>query len=1508
MCGAAHVLVAIAQLSRCFLAFAEEVADSCIGPLCADDSPINDVLLLQTRVKFQGDLTNEAFDWSISEAFDKSASLREVKYALERRTNLTDAQAAALIREGMRRWGKETLGLVEEDMSEAENELIEDGEWKQATNNEVIFDAGRDNEQGERARSESTEVIFNDARMLSPQPAPDPVADAAVTEVDAVTAQNDADAALAAHVLDESGAPNTQDISATMVVAPQDTDFTVSPDTVAPDIPTFEDNMAHIWDDTLPSDFATQQAHQAAAAAAARGDGDLVGLHPHELNIPGHGRNRNGMGGYDANQFSVGGYSGAPVHYGDGYGYAGNPADMGYNHGYGHQQSHNHHHIYSPFHNPSTDQDHSSGYNQGHHSVDGNCQASAFGCCPDGKTASMYDGSNCEAAARVNCNTTKWGCCPDMVTESNMDGSSCMQGPHVSSGCYGTLYGCCGDQTTAARFDASNCRDSFGNPTGCRGTRFGCCPDGITVANANESSCNHPIELRPPDPSTPNGQAPPTVVEQMLCQVAEFGCCPDGKTPRPTKGGDCTCLASEFGCCPDGITPKPTQRGQCKGEAGELPDELKPEETVSSNFERNIGKYCSNALTGRKYTELQDCRKKSKYCSWLCADKEFRGTEQCWHLVEDKGKCGTYVERKVLKPPKGVDPRNLTQMFEPTCSNCLRMMNFLATPLYQGALCYYSFYGLQPPFPCMFCKTEMVADCEKKGGEATGAFFFAGIGYCRPPGDQCKFGDKWGRCRVNGYYKSKPSTHDNCRAVCMEDDDCIGYAMDRQLWCWIHTTADGKAPKGWEQYTYPHKEIAGGDGTVGVTCYKYQSKPPPPPLPPPKVDKRGDPIPAPSPPAGGPQFAKITSGTCTSRGLWNINSASVCVQAAKALKFNAGKAKLSDAEGPSGCYYKEGTVGEKLWFAENSNDHEATEERALLCEAQPPDFILIRKGRCEEANGGIYIGVGDKERCSQIAIALKFEKTAPIPSTEADLPSGCIYEGKTKDNKLTWNDNGGVVVANKVQALVCESTSAPPPAPACAPADGKKTDAAWFQIYSILRSSREVSAGPCPPGMVAPAPVPPSGTCVANFPSTAIHGTRGDCKSGKMQVGGSCEVKCGIGQKPSTWRHFGCKKAGEEFTLVCESASPCSIDMPDTVTFEGNVRCDSGIIQFGDTCRIKCPEDSGRIGVAAVECTKEGNHIDFQCTAEMDVAEWNPTQGANACPEGSSVIETIDECALLSKCLNRLGTVSPLSSATKPKGCFADNNNANDYASREPVKFNTHATGGTGSTAYIICKKRGTMSSCPGACYGDKPAGYCPKGNFCVNGNCQDAISVAVWDYGGTNVCPAGSETVTSEEDCRELSRCNGRNGQITVIATSSAPGGCYADTIAPNGAAVSFNTNTVGSPNGKFKICAKRVPRNEMEGYCVAEYVAGTKGTNQCPTGYRRVPNFGNCQTKAAPALGGLNGHPLRNDDPWSGGPNGCMRQGMAGDGPNQLRWYNRDCCGGGTHPGYFPMCEHSG
>lgn len=992
--------------------------------------------------------------------------------------------------------------------------------------------------------------------------------------------------------------------------------------------------------------------------------------------------------------------------------------------------------------------------------------------------------------------------------------------------------------------------------------------------------------------------------------------------------------------------PAPGEGGDGRDHEDVAADELQKEmdagwtEIAAPRYERKERMYCSEAPQGKLFDSLEDCRaERYDYCNWLCADRVWRGTHSCDNFSPSQ--CSSFCEkfnpegllteddletnpdaigdstggvRDVTKtPPNGQKEEEKKKKDDPTAPTCINCVNQLAMQsgffpvVGKGLLCYWSYFGLNPPWPCSYCHTEMRVLCGTEGGEADGAFDKVGEGFCRP--SNCHDGHTQPeKCRTNGYWRPTQSNNYDCRKHCEGNAHCIGYALDSSQFCWIYTNG-GKVPDEWDEYKQDFYDIGGSDGMEGTTCYKYahlESSPPPPPVtedeaPPPAPGPGGVPvIPTPAPPSPGPEFKMILTGTCASQGYWNIFSAFQCGKSGKSLDLPDTVAGLSDKRDvPSGCYFKPGTPNEELWFAENEQDNPASSERQLICQTRAPTFILIRANRCETAPGQ-YKGVKDVVGCNAAAAAMRLEKTEAEEKSQQDLPQGCVYTGTTKANTLMYNAIAMRNTATPKNAVVCVSVNAPAPAPVCTPIDGSEGAAAasvgWLQM-----SSYSGHASPCPPGQRPGVPSPPQGQCTVTLPENVQFGAHG-CQTGVIQAGSFCELKCPFGQKPHEWTNLACNEDGQTFTHQCREANPCAVVLPQGVTFTAGHGCGTGIIQFGARCEIMCPAGSGRVGVSVLHCTEEATMFRFDCTAAMMVAVFGDI-GGNACPAGAEHITAADECASLSKCLGKTGEIVPVSLNDRPRGCFASDRSASGEAS-----FNHHATGAAHAGSSPICKQSGQISNCPGACSGTRMFGFCPPGNGCVNGQCQSAIPVAMWDYTASDTCPSGAETISSEAECRALSRCVGRSGNTATTDDTSHPGGCFAMSLTPDNSDVHFNRNTVGgNTQTAFKLCKKMIPRNAVTGECLAQYIAGTKATNTCPSGFIRVPAYSQCGF-AGQSLGAGFGN-FQNDDPWGGGPNGCMRQGsmQAGDGPNDIRWYNQRCCGGGTHPDYYPICTPS-
>ncbi|XP_033735426.1 papilin-like isoform X3 [Pecten maximus] len=192
-----------------------------------------------------------------------------------------------------------------------------------------------------------------------------------------------------------------------------------------------------------------------------------------------------------------------------------------------------------------------------------NCENMLYGCCRDGRTASLGPGyQGCPSEEVVvepdepilvgGCAGTRYGCCEDGLTSAlGENRHGCPEKETVLiGGCAGTRYGCCEDGLTSALGE-----NRHGCPEketvligGCAGTRYGCCEDGLTSAlGENRHGC--------PEKET---------VLIGGCAGTRYGCCVDGVTSAlgenrhgcPEKetvliGG---CAGTRYGCCEDGLT------------------------------------------------------------------------------------------------------------------------------------------------------------------------------------------------------------------------------------------------------------------------------------------------------------------------------------------------------------------------------------------------------------------------------------------------------------------------------------------------------------------------------------------------------------------------------------------------------------------------------------------------------------------------------------------------------------------------------------------------------------------------------------------------------------------------------------------------------------------------------------------------------------------------------------------------------------------------------------------
>ncbi|XP_021340999.1 papilin-like isoform X4 [Mizuhopecten yessoensis] len=256
-----------------------------------------------------------------------------------------------------------------------------------------------------------------------------------------------------------------------------------------------------------------------------------------------------------------------------------------------------------------------------------NCQNTLYGCCQDGRTASLgprFQGCPTDAqdsrcglekdrgpcsefgakwyydSGRKGCFQFWYGGCDGNTNrfESEEDCQKHCSGytgtvggtevvvepdePILVGGCAGTRYGCCEDRLTSALGEnRQGCPET--EPVligGCAGTRYGCCEDGVSSA-LGESRYGCP-ETRTQQPPVVGG-----------CGSTPYGCCEDGvssalgenrygcpetRTQQPPVVGGCG--STRYGCCEDGVssalgenrygcpetrTPRPPLLGGCRG-------------------------------------------------------------------------------------------------------------------------------------------------------------------------------------------------------------------------------------------------------------------------------------------------------------------------------------------------------------------------------------------------------------------------------------------------------------------------------------------------------------------------------------------------------------------------------------------------------------------------------------------------------------------------------------------------------------------------------------------------------------------------------------------------------------------------------------------------------------------------------------------------------------------------------------------------------------------------------
>ncbi|XP_038401111.1 papilin isoform X3 [Canis lupus familiaris] len=105
------------------------------------------------------------------------------------------------------------------------------------------------------------------------------------------------------------------------------------------------------------------------------------------------------------------------------------------------------------------------------------CRHSAYGCCPDGHTASL--GPQWQGCPGDSCQQSRYGCCPD--------GVSAAEGPH-QAGCAGSYSSDNTRRRPGSRAVASTApkaqqpQAQQNEPSECRGSQFGCCYDNVASA------------------------------------------------------------------------------------------------------------------------------------------------------------------------------------------------------------------------------------------------------------------------------------------------------------------------------------------------------------------------------------------------------------------------------------------------------------------------------------------------------------------------------------------------------------------------------------------------------------------------------------------------------------------------------------------------------------------------------------------------------------------------------------------------------------------------------------------------------------------------------------------------------------------------------------------------------------------------------------------------------------------------------------------------------------------
>lgn len=142
---------------------------------------------------------------------------------------------------------------------------------------------------------------------------------------------------------------------------------------------------------------------------------------------------------------------------------------------------------------------------------------------------------------------------------------------------------------------------------------------------------------------------------------------------------------------------------------------------------------------------------------------------------------------------------------------------------------------------------------------------------------------------------------------------------------------------------------------------------------------------------GNPQ--RITSGTCTDKGLDFITRREGCEDAAKKLGLpDITLAFTSNLDVPFGCYAK----GDELWMGIEQTDVGEV-RRNPICVSKGNKFAKLTLGSCAQ-NG--FVMVYNPETCEAGARELKLNDTTVSFTSDPEMPRGCYYKG---DKELWMN-------------------------------------------------------------------------------------------------------------------------------------------------------------------------------------------------------------------------------------------------------------------------------------------------------------------------------------------------------------------------------------------------------------------------------------------------------------------------------------------------------------------------